>query len=592
MRNSHTFLIILSSLVALAAATSIPQYACTFIEFECSLDYSTNYPSANGTPGPLDAAIITKEPCGYLSSSATILGHNHINQSSLKFEFFDQTHRDVGYYFVCWCDSTEPGADCFRQIENQAMNNNFKLLIGTLLRTPPLFPLRLDCTSGRCSHMDHYPGIHENDAAVIVEASDCQNIQSDTIRTGPVQVRNIAFDFTNVSDFFQLSGSLCWCYDCYTPYVTDFSLFNTKIAYIDGPRGWSIPPTAIDAVCKQGETDFALTFTANDYPDPNAGDSAIISSVPCGRSTTIGEKIGYVVVDVHNRSFTFTSQNEQPVGDFYVCWCDGTNNLRDCSDPQDATAINGYFTSTISNLLRIPGSNYYQLDCTSGSCSQTIDYTGLTANDAAIIVEASDCQNIQQNDVKSGPVQIANSAFDFTTVGDFSQVTGSLCCCFNCYNENMTTFSSFKTKIVKVYGPSSSLTTPSIPPAIRSDICRQGETDCVLTFTADDYPTPNAVDSAIISSVPCGRSTTIGEKIGYVVVDVHNRSFTFTSQNEQPVGDFYVCWCDGSTNLRDCSDPQDIKGINSNFPITIIQLSREYVNNRILSSTVVKNLLH
>eukprot|EP00916_Digyalum_oweni_P016075 GHVL01026392.1.p1 GENE.GHVL01026392.1~~GHVL01026392.1.p1 ORF type:complete len:130 (+),score=15.63 GHVL01026392.1:275-664(+) len=98
------------------------------------------------------------------------------------------------------------------------------------------------------------------------------------------------------------------------------------------------------------------------------------------------------------------------------------------------------------------------MDCSSGSCVETISYTGFGENDAAVIVEKSDCSGVQPGNVKSGPVQISgttNNIYDFTTVEGFADpnTDGSLCWCYNCYTSNTTDFSQYKTKIGEVNGP-------------------------------------------------------------------------------------------------------------------------------------------
>eukprot|EP00916_Digyalum_oweni_P009891 GHVL01016672.1.p1 GENE.GHVL01016672.1~~GHVL01016672.1.p1 ORF type:complete len:164 (-),score=10.66 GHVL01016672.1:322-813(-) len=155
--------------------------------------------------------------------------------------------------------------------------------------------------------------------------------------------------------------------------------------------------------------------------------------------------------------------------------------------------------------------------------------------DAAVIVEKTDCSGVQLAHVKSGPVQAA-CLTDIVRFSDLS-TNGSLCWCYNCFTSNTTDFSEYNTKIANINGPSG-------PPSPMNVTCKQGEDDCVLTFPASHYPTPNSSDSAIISSVACGSTTVVVDIIGYIAVHTTNTaspSFNFTSQSALPVGNYFFC---------------------------------------------------
>eukprot|EP00916_Digyalum_oweni_P016071 GHVL01026388.1.p1 GENE.GHVL01026388.1~~GHVL01026388.1.p1 ORF type:complete len:115 (+),score=12.64 GHVL01026388.1:292-636(+) len=84
----------------------------------------------------------------------------------------------------------------------------------------------------------------QNDTAVIVDKSDCNGDLSDNVKSGPVQISSSMFNFGYVARFSQATGSLCWCYDCYSSPTTDFSSYNTKIADVNGLTVAPVTPSS------------------------------------------------------------------------------------------------------------------------------------------------------------------------------------------------------------------------------------------------------------------------------------------------------------------------------------------------------------
>eukprot|EP00916_Digyalum_oweni_P020725 GHVL01034532.1.p1 GENE.GHVL01034532.1~~GHVL01034532.1.p1 ORF type:complete len:269 (-),score=28.51 GHVL01034532.1:69-875(-) len=224
------------------------------------------------------------------------------------------------------------------------------------------------------------------------------------------------------------------------------------------------PLTANDLVCYQGDT-CVLTFTDIEYTGATIRDSAIISSVECGSATAANQITGYSIADVDvpaSPTFTFTSDTTHPVGNFFVCWCDGNSTAAEasCAQPTDQTeaTIETNFSDRIGNLLMAPEYEGNALDCASGSCTFTKSYTGYTETDAALITDTEDCSSIAQSNVKGGPVQISGSnTFNFLTVTDFSVSShGSLCWCYQCFNATSTDHSAYTARLTNVIRSASS----------------------------------------------------------------------------------------------------------------------------------------
>eukprot|EP00916_Digyalum_oweni_P018101 GHVL01030412.1.p1 GENE.GHVL01030412.1~~GHVL01030412.1.p1 ORF type:complete len:190 (+),score=19.11 GHVL01030412.1:59-571(+) len=145
------------------------------------------------------------------------------------------------------------------------------------------------------------------------------------------------------------------------------------------------PPIEINVTCRYGTHDCSIKFESTEYPNPNAGDSAIIVDTLCGSSTSATNKFGHVTVDTNTTpgypTFTFTGQASSSVGNFYVCWCDESDNSKDCSsDPTDADEMNNNFPQLISSLLRAPPV-IPMIDCSTEYCTASVTYTVATQVD-------------------------------------------------------------------------------------------------------------------------------------------------------------------------------------------------------------------
>eukprot|EP00916_Digyalum_oweni_P009892 GHVL01016673.1.p1 GENE.GHVL01016673.1~~GHVL01016673.1.p1 ORF type:complete len:157 (-),score=18.92 GHVL01016673.1:46-516(-) len=133
---------------------------------------------------------------------------------------------------------------------------------GTLLRYPPVEANTLDCTSGSCTLTNNYAGFATNDAAVIVDKSDCSGVQSGNVKSGPVQISGSTFDFATVTSFSLASGGkICWCYNCFTSPTTDFSQYKTQIADVNGPTAFS-SVIASSAIIYRLSTSFLMILLA------------------------------------------------------------------------------------------------------------------------------------------------------------------------------------------------------------------------------------------------------------------------------------------------------------------------------------------